>query len=218
MLKNLTRLLFKKLRAKSIFGTVFRKWTRIENDFMKNTISLLTLSLFFAFSASAQSTADSISSKYKLLPMPAPLTMERSFPAIGAYQMQTQNGEVANITVQIDSANRGIVWVEGLPQGKFKAYLKQSPGLYRIVAQKTASGKSIPEGTLYFNPESSTLNIALGKAFNDKEPAAVFTSAPGIASGGELKVKNDKKGTKSKVVFYSAQKNAVTAEASTFQQ
>lgn len=185
---------------------------------MKNTISLLTLTLFLAFSASAQSTADSISAKYKLLPMPAPLTLERSFPVLGSYQIQAEGGEATNITVQIDSTNRGIVWVEGLPQGKFKAYLKQSPGTYRIVAQKTASGKSIPEGTLYFNPESSTLNIALGKSFNDKEPAAVFSSAPGIASGGEVKVKNDKKGTKNKVVFYSAQKNQVTAEASTFQQ
>lgn len=179
---------------------------------MKNTIfSFLAVLLFCA--ASAQSTSDSIASKYKLIPMPEALTLERAFPIIGQYQLTGAEAAPA-LTVTIDSINKGIVWVEGLPQGRVKAYLKQSPATYRIMAQKTASGESVPEGTLIFDPSTNTMNIALGKAYNEADPAEVFTAlnaavaTDAIAPGSEVKVKSKSAAGKSKakVTFYTATK------------
>ena len=174
---------------------------------MKNTIFLFVAALFVSVAVSAQSTVDSIRSKYQLQPMPGALTIEKSFPVIGSYQMNKADGSVQNVLITIDSVNRGIVWVEGLPEGKFKAYLKKSPGTYRIVTQKADNGKQVPEGTLLFDPATNTLNIALGKKFDDADPAAVFalnpanaatTPSPDMASTTEVKVKSKKRRFKNK--------------------
>ena len=192
---------------------------------MKNTIFLFVAALFVSVAVSAQSTVDSIRSKYQLQPMPGALTIEKSFPVIGSYQMNKADGSVQNVLITIDSVNRGIVWVEGLPEGKFKAYLKKSPGTYRIVTQKADNGKQVPEGTLLFDPATNTLNIALGKKFDDADPAAVFalnpanaatTPSPDMASTTEVKVKS-KKGdskTKTKLLFYTATKAEVASSTS----
>ena len=130
---------------------------------MKNTIFLFIAALLFGASVNAQSTVDSINAKYQLLPMPQAMTLEKSFPVLGSYNLTTKEGTTVPVTITIDSASKGIVWVEGLPEGKFKAYLKRSPATYRIVAQKNDAGKSIPEGTLIFDQTTNTLNVALGK-------------------------------------------------------
>ncbi|MDQ3843790.1 MAG: hypothetical protein M3342_07225 [Bacteroidota bacterium] len=145
---------------------------------------LFTVGTFVLISASvsAQSTVDSIAAKYKLLPMPAQRTVEQTFPVIGTYQLTDATGittdatgtTTGNLTITLDPENKGIIWVEGLPHGRIKAYLKKSPSTYRIVSQTTESGKEIKEGTLYFDPNSNVVSIAIGKAYDEADPTAVF--------------------------------------------
>ena len=124
---------------------------------MKNTLFLAVAAFFISASVNAQSTVDSIAAKYQLLPMPGEMTLQQKFPVIGTYQLQGTADSTASINITLDSSNKGIVWVSGLPQGTFKAYLKKSPSTYRILSQKTDTGKQIPEGTLYFDAASNTL-------------------------------------------------------------
>lgn len=214
---------------------------------MKNTyfkrFSLIALgALLFTASVNAQSTVDSIAAKYKLLPMPGDLTIEKTFPVIGTYQLQTADaaatvttGTVAtatttttpaatatstgNVTITLDSVNKGLVWISGLPQGTMKAYLKKSPATYRILAQKTDAGKQIPEGTLVFDPETRALNIAIGAPYNDADPAAIFATAAtanaAVAPETTVKVKTKtaNKKAKNKITFYTLSK--VEANATT---
>jgi len=189
---------------------------------MKNTIFLFIAALFVTASVKAQSTVDSIAAKYQLQPMPEALTMEKTFPVVGSYQLTAADGSSQNVTITLDSANQGIIWVEGLPEGRMKAYLRKSPGTYRILSQKSESGKQIPEGTLLFDPSTNTLNIALGKAFDVADPASVFTlngtvDANTVESGTEVKVKSKTANSKSKtkVIYYTATKAEVNTSTST---
>jgi hypothetical protein len=179
---------------------------------MKNKLFLFIATVFVAAAVNAQSTADSIRSKYQLQAMPEALTLEKTFPVIGTYQLSNANGATSNVTISIDQDNRGIIYVDGLPEGRFKAYLKKSPGTYRVVAQKSESGRQIPEGTLNFDPSTNTLNVALGKKFDDADPTSIFSLNgdvdADVASATETKVKTKKGGvkTKTKVQFYTATK------------
>ncbi|MBB1283048.1 hypothetical protein HRH25_01595 [Flavisolibacter sp. BT320] len=102
------------------------------------------------------------------------LTPSHVFPALGSY---TASGtSTASITISLDETNKGIVWVDGLPQGRFKALMKKSPAVYKVPAQKSESGQSIAEGTLYLNPETNELTILLGRSFNDADPTSAFTN------------------------------------------
>lgn len=204
------------------------------------------------------STRDSIAAKYKLLPMPAPLTLEKTFPVLGSYQLNTTAGTenlsgtttgtanstlgttgttsttsttdagttgtnatgtydaaVPMVTVTLDSASKGIVWIDGLPQGRMKAYLKKSPATYRIIAQKTGSGTSIPEGTLHFDPQTNIMHVVLGTSYNEADPTGVFALSTGTTSEDntadvtvKTKSKKNTKNTKvkSKPKFYTATK------------
>lgn len=146
--------------------------------------------------------------------MPEALTIEKTFPVLGSYQLADATEGQANVNITLDSVNKGMIWVEGLPQGKFKAYLKKSPATYRILAQKTEGGKQIPEGTLILDPLTGALNIALGKDFNDEDPMAIFTTVPENATEVKVKTSKSKTKTKAKLTFYSANKiNATTADA-----
>ena len=202
---------------------------------MKNIFFLFVAGLLFSAAVNAQSTVDSIRSKYQLQPMPEALTLEKTFPVIGTYQMTAKDGSTQNLVVTIDSVNKGIIWVEGLPEGRFKAYLKRSPGTYRIITQKAENGKQVPEGTLVFDPATNTLNVALGKKFDDADPVAVFALNPNatlttdvtattdatttttVATPTEVKVKSKKGDTKSKtkLLFYTATKAEVASSVST---
>jgi hypothetical protein len=139
---------------------------------MKNAISFLFAAILFAASANAQSTVDSIEAKYKLLPMPEALTVEKTFPVLGSYQLSGATSGA--VTITLDSSNKGIVWISGLPEGRMKAYLKQSPATYRILAQKTDLGTLVPEGAMVYMPETNTLNIELGKPYDEAAPTSVF--------------------------------------------
>src|SRR5688572_17066884 len=69
---------------------------------MKNTFLSAIIALFIGITANAQSTVDSISAKYKLLPMPAPMTVDKTFPVLGSYQLST--GASAAVSAPVTSA------------------------------------------------------------------------------------------------------------------
>lgn len=190
---------------------------------MKNAIFLFVAALFITASVNAQSTVDSIHAKYQMQPMPEALTIEKTFPVLGSYQLTTTDGSAQTVTVTLDSANRGVIWVAGLPEGNIKAYLKKSPGTYRIISQKSQDGKEIPEGTLLFDPSTNTLNVALGKAFDEADPTAIFsnmnatTNTTDVADNNTPQVKTKTKTAagktkaKTRLVFYTATKTQMTS-------
>lgn len=120
-------------------------------------------------------TVDSILSKYTLVPMPSQVTTEQIFPVIGQYQSSTNSNE--KLTITLDDQNKGLVWIDGLPQGKVKGVLKKSPATYKIPAQKTAEGNDVPEGTLIYDKDTKVITVMLGRPFNDQDPASVFATA-----------------------------------------
>ncbi len=147
---------------------------------------LCAFALLFSlsFSASAQestwdakknATVDSITSQYKekYIATGPTLTTADIFPALGQYE-STTNPESSTVSIRIDPDNKGLVWVEGLPQGKIKAMLRKSPATYKIPVQKTEDGKDVAEGTLIFDNETNTLSIAIGKKFNAADPSTAF--------------------------------------------
>jgi hypothetical protein len=123
---------------------------------------------------SGNKTVDSIISKYNLTPMPAQITTEQIFPVIGQYQSNNDKNE--KITVALDEQNKGLVWIDGLPQGKIKAILKKSPSTYKIPAQKVGD-KDIAEGTLIYDKDTKTISIMIGRPFDNQNPNSVFTTA-----------------------------------------
>lgn len=143
-------------------------------------------------------TVDSIAAKYKLQPMPEALAIEQVFPVIGEYQATASTpaatteatasepaaatteaapATVANLKVVLDQENKGLIWIEGLPQGKIKAMLRKSPSTYKIPAQKTEEGNDVKEGTLIYDKDTKTISVIIGKAYNDMDPAASFLPA-----------------------------------------
>lgn len=137
----------------------------------------------------------------ELLPMPGELTDEMTFPVLGKYEYTDSKGSISTITIYRDTTNKGIIWVNGLHQGKFKANLKASPAIYKIPVQKTLqndveeisdeasvtssstapakpvarlTGKSIQEGTLIFDTTTNKLYINVGAKFDEKNPTAIF--------------------------------------------
>ena len=138
-------------------------------------------------------TVDSIAAKYKLQPMPEAIAIDQVFPVIGEYQATAASvseatatepsatteatAAVSNVKIVLDEQNKGLVWIEGLPQGKIKAMLRKSPSTYKIPAQKTEDGKDVKEGTLMYDKDTKILSISIGKSYNDQDPAAAFAPA-----------------------------------------
>lgn len=189
---------------------------------MKNAIFLFIAALFITASLNAQSTVDSIHAKYQLQPMPEALTIEKTFPVLGSYQLTTTDGSSQTVTVTLDTANRGVIWIAGLPEGTMKAYLKKSPGIYRIISQKGETGKQIPEGTLFFDQSTNTLSVALGKGYDEADPTAIFNTMNSTSdntamadNADQVKVKTktptSKTKTKTKLVFYTATKTEMNS-------
>jgi hypothetical protein len=146
-------------------------------------------------------TVDSIISKYqgKLIPPRDPLTIEQIYPVIGQYQ-STVNADAPSVKIYLDADNKGLVWIEGLPQGKIKAMLRKSPATYKIPSQKTEDGKEVEEGTLIFDKDANTLNIVIGKPYMAADPASVFLApvVPEEPIVAEVKTKTSKNKTKVK--------------------
>lgn len=171
---------------------------------MKKTIGIvggILLSLLIQNSHAQQgwdaknnATVDSITAKYKdkmVETKPAPKNSD-IFPVLGKYESAT-NPEAAMLAITLDEQNKGIVWIEGLPQGKVKATLRKSPATYKIPVQQTETGKQVAEGTLIFDNETGTLRINIGKAFDAVNPEAAFV-APETAEAatGTTKAKSKK--------------------------
>lgn len=131
-------------------------------------------------------------SKYAMLPMPEPLTTEKIFPALGKYNVTTADGATAEVTVSLDESNKGIVWIEGLPEGKIKGYLRQSPATYKLPAQKTDAEKDVASGVFIFDKDANTLNVCVGCSYKAEDPASAFLPA------SEQTVEEPVKATKSK--------------------
>src|SRR5258705_5376034 len=144
-------------------------------------LSLLTISVHAqqtqTWDPKKNPTVEATISKYEIKPVTPPTELKTSdiFPVIGKYKSAT-NADAAAVTITPDEQNKGIVWIEGLPQGKIKAMLRKSPATYKIPAQKTEEGKEVAEGTLIFDKETNTLSICIGKAYNAEDPAAAFTA------------------------------------------
>jgi hypothetical protein len=152
--------------------------------------------------------------------MPEGLTTEKIFPAIGHYNLTSTDGAPSDVHIALDESSKGIIWIEGLPQGKMKAYLRKSPGTYLIPVQKTTDDKDLPQGVLVFNKDDNTLNVCIGCKYNDEDPASAFTTtAPEVVEQPvvtKTKSKNNKSVVKTKVMpvktfKYSGSKVEATA-------
>ena len=181
----------------------------------KNFLLLIGFSLALSSAVVAQNAVSPEKPRnYKpqareLLPMPGELTDEMIFPVLGKYEYTTEEASTpVPVTITRDTENKGVVWVNGLPQGRFKADLKVSPAIYKIPTQKTLinqseedlapkdsgtiaedmekeapalrySGHSIKEGTLLLDSASNRLYVDFGNKFNEAAPSSVF---PELAS------------------------------------
>jgi hypothetical protein len=175
--------------------------------------------------------------KYKMLPMPEPLTTEKIFPVIGQYSVTSKDAAAApttdvnaspesapttNLTITLDETNKGVVWIDGLPQGRIKAYLRKSPSTYMIPAQKTADEKEISQGVMIYDKDMNTLDVCIGCKYNSEDPATAFLAPQEpVAEEPVVKTKSKtKKGTaKAKVKpvktwRYSGSKNVETTASS----
>lgn len=154
-------------------------------------------------------------SKYQLLPMPAPLTTEKIFPVIGKYELTDKGGAAAAATVVLDETNKGVAWIDGLPQGRIKAYLRKSPAVYKIPAQKTAEEKDVAGGVLIYDKETNTINVCIGCTYNAEDPAIAFVPVETKVDEVEKKAvkKATAKTTKIQPSFYSGSKVVETANA-----
>lgn len=116
---------------------------------------------------------------YKMQPMPEALTTEKVFPVIGRYQLTDKDGAASNISVALDETNKGVVWIEGFPQGRIKATLRKSPAVYKIPAQKIGEGKEavdVAEGVLIYDKDANTMNVCFGCTYNAEDPNAAFVA------------------------------------------
>lgn len=189
----------------------------------KTLLSLVVFSTIISTTTLAQvSTSPEVPRNYKphpkeLLPMPGELTDQMIFPVLGHYEYTNADGQVAIVVISKDSAKKGTVWINGMPQGKFKADLRVSPATYKISAQKTLmnelqadvhtdgateqtaqavrySGMSIKEGTLLFDSTSNKLYINEGAKYNDEAPSAVFPEI-GIADSTTIQYQENETAT-----------------------
>lgn len=128
-------------------------------------------------------TVDSIVSPYeaKLVTTRTAVTTTDIYPALGRYESAT-NADAPQVLIRQDEQSKGVVWVEGLPQGTVKALLLRSPATYKIPAQKNADGKDIPEGTIMYDKDTKTLSICIGRPYNYADPATVFAAEPAPAT------------------------------------
>lgn len=157
------------------------------------TLLSVSVSAQQTWDAKKNPTVDSIAALYrdKIVSAPVPPTREDVFPVIGKYESAT-NADAAHISISLDEQNKGIAWIDGLPQGRIKAMLRKSPATYKIPAQKTAEGNDVAEGTLIYDKQTNTLSICLGKVFNAEDPASAFVPVEEPAASTVKNVKSKK--------------------------
>ncbi|MEP7372357.1 MAG: hypothetical protein ABI675_03140 [Chitinophagaceae bacterium] len=155
---------------------------------------------------------------YKMQPMPEALTTQKIFPVLGKYQLTDKEGASSTVTVSLDPENKGLIWIEGLPQGKIKATLRKSPATYKIPVQplegevipapevtdtkvakntkkvKEIKAKELPEGVLIYDKDANLLNVCIGCTYKVEDPATAFMTTEPATTDVE---KTEKKATKS---------------------
>lgn len=180
-----------------------QKMTRMKKNFLITLALIISVSSFtFAQVSSQPETPKNYKPNPKeLLPMPGELSEADVFPVLGKYEYINNNGDTSEINITRDAENKGVVWVNGMMLGRFKADLKASPCTYKIPGQKTLqnehsteveeienvssstsptkkpvrfSGKSVPAGTMIFDIETSKLFLNLGAGFDEKNPTKIF--------------------------------------------
>lgn len=134
-----------------------------------------------------------------------PAQYRRNLSVIGQYESGS-HPEISSLNIALDPNNKGLIWIEGLPQGKIKGLLTLSPATYKLPAQKTETGKDLPEGTLIFDKETNTLSICIGKAYNSANPALVFTENLAAAEPVAVKGKKQKQPAAPKAWIYTGTK------------
>jgi len=160
---------------------------------------------------------------YKMQPMPEALTTEKIFPVLGKYQLTDKEGATSTVTVSLDPENKGLIWVEGLPQGKIKATLRKSPATYKIPVQplegeatatpevttdtkvaknakaaKVVKAKELPEGVLIYDKDANVLNVCIGCTYKAEDPATAFmTTEPVVEETEKVAKKTTKTAKKS---------------------
>jgi hypothetical protein len=161
-------------------------------------------------------TVVAITSQYesKYITSKSNVAVEDIFPVIGKYE-STVNMDAPAVLIMLDETNKGIVWIDGIPQGRVKAILRKSPATYKIPAQKLEDGKEVAEGTLIYDKDANTLQMVIGKPYNNEDPASVFavpaetTDAAVTTTKTKTKVKKE---TKPKAWVYSGSKVVVVTE------
>lgn len=123
---------------------------------MKKTVSIMggIVLSFIGLPAVAQQTwetqknptVDSITAKYKdkLVTAPVAPTQDKIFPVIGQYESAT-NPETASVTVSLDAQNKGMIWIEGLPQGRVKGLLANPRPRIRYPHRKMQKVRMFPK-------------------------------------------------------------------------
>jgi hypothetical protein len=144
--------------------------------------------------------------KYAMKPMPEALTIEKIFPVIGKYELTSKDGATSQVTISLDETNKGLVWIDGLPEGRIKAQLRQSPAVYKIPEQKLGEekdAKTVAEGVLIYDKDANMLNVCVGCKYNVDDPATAFMPAeeqPADQTETKTKTKKGTTKTKTKVV------------------
>lgn len=165
---------------------------------------------------------------YKMQAMPEGLTTEKIFPVLGKYELTTKEGTTSTVTVSLDETNKGLVWIDGLPEGRIKASLRKSPSTYKIPAQKLGEekdAKSVAEGVLIYDKDANVINVCIGCTYNAEDPAIAFAPATEVTeepAAKPAKTKAKSKATakvvKVKPVHYTGSKIIETTAATQVQQ
>ena len=152
---------------------------------MKKIALVICGVIFFALITTAQQTylpsnnptVTAITSKYSYKEVKhEEITDDKVFPVLGNYMPEADSKVTGTVHISIDPDNKGIVWIDGLPQGKMKAMLRIAPSTYKIPAQKTEQGTDVAEGVLIYDKALNKLSVCIGHPYNEKNPSEAFTT------------------------------------------
>jgi len=163
---------------------------------------------------------------YKMQPMPEALTTDKIFPVLGKYELTSKDGAASTVTVSLDPENKGLVWIDGLPEGRIKASLRKSPSTYKIPAQKLGEekdAKSVAEGVLIYDKDANVMNVCIGCTYNTEDPAVAFqpepvVEEPVVKTKAKTKAKKTPAVAKIKPVHYTGTKVIETTAVTPVQQ
>jgi hypothetical protein len=154
---------------------------------------------------------------------PAPNAGKYYVPVIGTYQPENTNTTGtepqantttttagSNVTITVDEQNPGKIWISGLGDDKFYAYLKTDADIYKIPNQKVSDKKSISEGIVSYNEASKEVHIRIGSGFNDADPNASLNGTQATASAENTTEKPMKNGKNSHAVAKAPVKKVIS--------